>query len=100
MLANLCAIVIEGYEWWNIFRYIALAVMVLCALFVIIVVLMQQGQSRGLGALGGTTDTFYGKNKGKSIESKLKKLTTVCFIVMGVLSLVFFIVATVLANAG
>ena len=45
MLANLCAIVIEGYEWWNIFRYIALAVMVLCALFVIIVVLMQQGQN-------------------------------------------------------
>ena len=53
------------------------------------VVLMQEGKSQGLGAIAGAADTYWGKNKGRSMEGGLVKATTV----MGVL---FFVLAVVL----
>ncbi len=55
------------------------------------VVLMQQGKGRGLGALAGgmTADTYWGKNKGRSKEGNLKKITRI-------LAIVFFALAIVL----
>ena len=54
-----------------------------------VVVLMQEGKSQGLGAIAGAADTYWGKNKGRSMEGGLVKATTV----MGVL---FFVLAVVL----
>ena len=53
------------------------------------VVLMQEGKSQGLVAIAGAADTYWGKNKGRSMEGGLVKATTV----MGVL---FFVLAVVL----
>ena len=53
------------------------------------IVLMQEGKSAGLGAIAGAADTYWGKNKGRSMEGGLVKATTV----MGVL---FFVLAVVL----
>ena len=53
------------------------------------VVLMQEGTSQGLGAIAGAADTYWGKNKGRSMEGGLVKATTI----MGVL---FFVLAVVL----
>ena len=39
-------------------------------------ILFQQGQSRGLGAIAGGAETFFGKTKGRSIDRVLKKFTT------------------------
>ncbi len=56
---------------------------VLTILFVIdcivltIVVLMQEGKSAGLGAVAGAAETYWGKNKGRSMEGALVKLTKV-----------------------
>ncbi len=86
------------YDATKIISYVLLAIMAVCAIFVIVVVLIQQGQSNGLGALGGTTDTFYGKNKGKSIESKLKKATTACLIIMAVIAIAYFVFTVWLGN--
>ena len=54
-----------------------------------VVVLMQEGKSQGLGAIAGAADTYWGKNKGRSMEGGLVKATTI----MGVL---FFVLAVVL----
>ena len=54
-----------------------------------VVVLMQEGKSQGLGAIAGAADTYWGKNKGRSMEGGLVKATTV----MGIL---FFVLAVVL----
>ena len=68
---------------------------ILTILFVIdcialtVVVLMQEGKSQGLGAIAGAADTYWGKNKGRSMEGGLVKATTI----MGVL---FFVLAVVL----
>ncbi len=51
-------------------------VVILSSLIVIVVVLMQQSREAGLsGAISGAADTFFGKNKGRTIEAKLEKFT-------------------------
>ena len=67
--------------------------MAICALFIILVVLFQPGNSSGVGALGGQTETFLGKNRSKTFEHKMKKLTVISGIVFGILCVVFAIVA-------
>ena len=69
-----------------------LIIAALCALFLIVVVMLQQSNSNGIGALGGQQETFYGKNKGKTLESKLRKLTVIAISVMAVFMIVFCVV--------
>lgn len=55
--------------------------MVLSVIFVIIcvilaaIVLLQEGKSAGLGSISGMADTYWGKNKGRSMEGNLEKFT-------------------------
>ena len=67
----------------------------LLALFIIVVVLVQPGNSNGISALGGNADTFYNRGKGKTLESKLKTLTFICLGLMALFMLSFFIIQTV-----
>lgn len=78
---------------WNIVKYVLLAIMAVCAIFIILVVLFQPGNSSGVGALGGTTETFLGKNRSKTFEHKMKVLTVISGIVFAVLCIAFAIVA-------
>ena len=53
-----------------------------------VIVLAQQGKDAGLGAIGGIGDTYWGKNKSRSMEGRLVKITTwlaVLFIVLAVI---------------
>ncbi len=79
--------------WHDIIKPIFLVIMTICAIFVILVVMFQPGNSSGVGALGGQTETFLSKNKSKTFEHKMKKLTVVSSIIFGVLCVVFAIVA-------
>lgn len=40
-------------------------------------VLMQDGKSAGLGAIGGMAESYWGKNKGRSMEGKLERFTLI-----------------------
>lgn len=49
---------------------------------------MQEGKSAGLsGSINGMADTYWGKNKGRSLEGKLEKITRILAIVFFVLAL-------------
>ena len=51
------------------------------------IVLLQAGKSAGLGAVSGAAETYWGKNKGRSMEGKLVKITkylAVGFLVLAV----------------
>ena len=39
------------------------------------VILMQEGNTEGLGSIGGMADSYWGKNKGRSMEGALEKFT-------------------------
>ena len=48
------------------------------SLALVVVVLMQHGKQQGLsGAIAGGAETFFGKNKGRTIDAMLKKVTAV-----------------------
>ena len=49
--------------------------LILVAIVLIAAVLLQQGNSAGLGAISGGAETFLGKNKAKSYEGKLSLIT-------------------------
>lgn len=63
-------------------------VLIITSIALIAVVLLQEGRSAGLsGAIAGGAETFLGKNKSKTIEQKLVKITKVLASVFFVLSL-------------
>lgn len=65
----------------------------LAALFLIAVVLLQSGKSAGLsGAIAGGVDTFLSKNKAKTWDSKLAKLTKWVALLFVVLTLVLSLI--------
>ncbi len=70
---------------------VLIVLMLLCAVAAIILVLFQPGNSQGIDALGGSSETFFGKNKGRSMESKMKKWTIIVLVILAVLALTFFI---------
>ncbi len=82
------------WQVWPIIKIILLVIMAICAIFIIAVVLFQPGNSSGISALGGTTETYLSKNKGKTFEHKMKVMTVVSGIVFAVLCIVFAIIAT------
>ena len=67
--------------------------LVVAALVLIATVLLQPGESNGLGAIAGGAETFFGKNKAKSMEGKLALATkisagvfTLCALIIAVIS--------------
>ena len=51
--------------------------LILC-LFLIVTILLQPSKRAGLsGVISGAADTFFSKNKSKSLEARLAKLTTI-----------------------
>lgn len=51
-----------------------------------VIILLQEGKSAGLGAISGAADTYWGKNKGRSMEGMLVKMTRIMVILFFVLS--------------
>ena len=68
-----------------------IALMFLSATAAIVLVLLQPGNSTGIDALGGSSETFFGKNKGKSIEARMKKWTIICLVILVIFSICFYI---------
>lgn len=52
------------------------------------IVLLQEGKSNGLGSLGGANDTYWGQNKGRSMEGNLVKITRILAALFIVLAIV------------
>ena len=59
----------------GILRIVLTVVFVLVSIALVVLVLMQEGKSAGLGAIAGAAETYWGKNKGRSMEGTLVKVT-------------------------
>ena len=58
-------------------RIVLTILFIVVSIALLVVVLMQEGKSAGLGVISGAADTYWGKNKGRSIEGKLEKFTKI-----------------------
>ena len=69
---------------------LGIALMVLSVALVALI-LKQSGKDKGLGTLGGSSDTYFGKNSGNSKDALLSKLTIALSIVIVVIVVVMVI---------
>ena len=53
-----------------------------------VIILLQEGKSAGLGAISGAAETYWSKNKGRSMEGMLVKITRVLVILFILISAV------------
>ena len=81
----------ELFTLYKALSIILIIMMAVVALAAIILVLLQPSNSTGIDALGGSSETFFGKNKGKSIEAKMKKWTWLCLAILIVFAIAFYI---------
>ena len=72
----------------SILHTILTIVVIRISIAITVVILMQEGKSAGLGAISGAADTYWGKNKGRSMEGILVKVTRVGVILFLVLAAV------------
>lgn len=72
----------------SILKTIVTIVYIIICVALVIVVLMQEGKTNGLGAMTGAADTYWTKNKGRSAEGVLIRITTVLSVLFIALSLV------------
>lgn len=63
---------------------------VLLCVAMVILVIMQEGNSQGLGTIGGSAETFFGKNKGRSIDVVFKRITTVLAVIFVVVTIALY----------
>ena len=74
---------------YEICMLISAIVLILGSIALVVIVLIQSNSAKGLsGAIAGGSETYFGKNKKKSIEKKLLIITIVVAIVFATLSLV------------
>ena len=69
----------------EIVRILLTIVFIIVCLALIGIVLLQEGKSAGLGAIAGAAESYWGKNKGRSMEGTLVKITkylVIAFIVI------------------
>ena len=82
----------QAYLRSSVVLYVLLFV---AAVVAIILVLFQQSNSDGIQGITGSSETFFGKNKGRSLESRMKKWTWICLAVITVLAIVAYAIALV-----
>ena len=71
----------------SVLGYVFGVLFIIVCVALVVLVLAQEGKNQGLGAIQGTVEnTYWGKNKGRSREGVLKKVTIV-------LSFLFVLVA-------
>ncbi len=76
------------------YHYLIGAILIISAVVIIVTVMLQQSKQQGLsGAIAGGADTFFDKNKGRTVEAKLSKITkivAIVFFVIGLAAVIMF----------
>ena len=72
----------------GVLNAILTVIFVLDCIALTVVVLMQEGKSQGLGAIAGGAESYWGKNKGRSMEGGLEKATKIMAVLFFVLAIV------------
>ncbi len=72
----------------EVLRIVITVVFIIVCVSLVVLVLMQEGKSAGLGTISGAAETYWGKNKGRSMEGLLVKLTKVMAVLFILLAVI------------
>lgn len=70
-------------------RIVLTVIFIIVCIALVVLVLMQEGKAQGLGSISGAAETYWGKNRGRSMEGRLVLITKI-------LAILFFVLAIVL----
>lgn len=90
----------DTYVIINVFSIIFMVLMVLLSIAMIIVVILQEGNTSNLGAVSGAAETFFGRNKAKTLDAKFKRWTIFIAVSILVCSIVYFVLYLLKMNLG
>ena len=87
-------------EWivnsFPIIKLVLVILILLCSICMIVAVMVQDGNTNGMtGITGDSSDTFYNRNKGHSMQGKIKKFTIINAILILSLCLVYLVLNTI-----
>ena len=71
-----------------VLRIILTVLFIIICIALTVLVLMQEGKDAGLGAIAGGAETYWGKNKGRSMEGMLVKITKILAVFFMLLAVV------------
>ena len=72
----------------EVLKIVLVVVLTLISVALKVIVLMQEGKSAGLGAISGAADTYWGRNKGRSMEGRLVMATRIMVVMFLVIAAV------------
>lgn len=73
----------------GVLKIVLTVLFIIVCLVLVVLVLMQEGKSAGLGSISGAAETYWGRNKGRSMEGRLVKFTKI-------LAVLFMVMAAIL----
>ena len=56
-------------------RIVLTVIFIIVCISLVVLVLLQEGKSEGLGSIGGAAESYWGKNKSRSMEGRMVKVT-------------------------
>ena len=80
----------------QIIKIILSVIFIIDCIALTVVVLMQEGKQQGLGAIAGAAETYWGKNKGRSMEGGFVREPPI----MGFFFFLFFVISVALNMLG
>lgn len=72
----------------EVLRVVINIIFILVCVALTVLVLMQEGKSAGLGSISGAAETYWGRNKGRSMEGMLVKITKILAVFFMLLAVV------------
>lgn len=78
-----------------VIKIVIMCVLAVLAILMIVFVCMQKSNENGVSAISGQSDTFYNRNKGSTLQGKIKILTIIDAVLIMVLCIVFLVLNTI-----
>ena len=72
----------------DILKIVLMIIFVIDCIALSAIILLQEGKSAGLGTISGAADSYWGQNKGRSMEGHLVLATKIMAILFMVLAIV------------
>lgn len=91
---------VQAYTVYTVFSIIFMVLMVLLSIAMIVIVVLQQGNTNNLGAIAGGAESFFGKNKARSLDGKFKRWTIGISAAILVSSILFFVFRILMMRLG
>ena len=80
---------------WPIIKIVIMCLLALFSIAMIVMVVMQKSNTNGISAVTGQSNTFYNRNKGATLQGKVKNLTIICAVCMMVIVVAYLIISQI-----